>query len=228
MRWSLAGTFFLVSSIASASIIFTHEAPSVQQTTVAGSITENFNALAAGPVGPYVSAVGTYSTGGVIVLPDAFGGANQTKYISVGIQSGTSQYDLTFGGLRTYFGFYWAAGDGRNRVDFYEGATLKATFAVSDITPTLSAAYFGNPNTGENGAEPYVYLNFTSSDLSSRFDRVVFRQLAGGGGFETDNHSVFDQLITPPGVPEPSSWLFAISGISGFVLLFRRPRRRAV
>ena len=207
-----------------AGIIFTREAPGVQQTSVVGATTESFDSLPVGAFGPFVSPVGTYSPGGTIVAPDLFGGANQTRYISVGVQSGQLSYDLSFSGLRTYFGFYWSAGDGSNHVDFYEGATLKATFSVGDIIAGLSAAYFGNPNTGQNTGEPYVYLNFTSSDLASRFDRVVFRGTSLGAGFESDNHSVFDVIIPPPGVPEPASISLMLSGVGGLLVYrIRRP-----
>jgi hypothetical protein len=202
-----------------ASIVFTREAPGVQQTSVAGATTEMFDSLPVGALGNHVSPVGTYSNGAAIVAPDMFGGAGQTRYISVGVQSGTSSYQVSFPDLRTYFGFYWSAGDPQNNVDL---ATLKATFGVGDIIAGLPAAYFGNPNTGANPGEPYVYLNFTSTDLASRFDRVVFRQV-GGGGFETDNHSVFDRIIPPPGVPEPSSLLLA--GAGAIALIARRARR---
>lgn len=212
-------------SMLPASIIFTREAPGVQQTPVASAITETFDSLPTGALGVYVSPIGTYSSGAAIVAPNVFGGAFQTQYIAAGSQSGTTQYEVSFSGLRTYFGFYWGAGDSQNNVDFYEGATLKGTFGVGDIIAGLPAAYFGNPNTGGNAGEPYVYLHFTSSDLASRFDSVVFRNNTTGSGFETDNHAVFDELITPPGVPEPSSFLLMSAGFGAVLAMAARRSR---
>jgi hypothetical protein len=212
-------------SFLSAGIIFTHEAPGVQATTVAGATTETFDALALGALGTYVSPIGTYSTGGQIVAPDQYGGSYQTQYISVGAQSGTTSYDLALTSTAFYFGFYWPAGDAQNHVDFYQGATLLASFDVGTISAGLSAAYYGNPNTGQNTAEPYVYLDFTSTDLGSGFDKIVFRNDSTGSGFETDNHSVFNELIPPPGVPEPSTWLLVSSSLAIVGLLKRRIRR---
>lgn len=213
-------------SLLSAGIIFTKEAAGVQQTSVAGATTETFDAQPTGAFGPFVSPVGTYSAGGSIQNPDVWGGSNQTRYIAVGAQSGTTSYDLTFTGLRTYFGFYWGAGDGQNQVDFLNGSTLVGSFRVGNIIPSLTPAYFGNPNTGENTSEPYVYLNFTSSDLASRFDKVVFRNDSTGSGLETDNHSVYDRLITPPGVPEPSTYALMGTGVLAMLALRRRKAAR--
>lgn len=231
----LAALVLFAAPALSAGIIFSFEAPGVQQTSVAGATTETFNSLSVGALGSYVSPVGTYSSGAEIVAPDQFGGANQTQYISVGAQSGTTEYTLTLGGLRTYLGFYWQAGDSQNRVDFYSGAVLQGSFTVGDIVPAVSASYFANPNTGQDSAEPFVYLNFTSADLSSRFDRVVFHNATTGTGFETDNHSIFDQIITPPGTPtlfsvdnpEPASSVLMGAGMAGLFWMLRRRRVKA-
>ena len=234
-RLPLVVVLVLVSaSVLPASIIFTREAPGVQQTSVVGAVTHDFDLLPVGQIGSFVSGGATYSAGAAIVAPDAFGGSNQTRYISVGAQSGTTELTVTFSGLRTYFGFYWAAGDAQNRIEFFEGSAQQGAFSVGDIIPGLASSYFGNPNTGQNSSEPYVYLNFTSSDNASRFNRVVFHNSSTGSGFETDNHSVFDELIPPPSTrgvppgthsPEPSSYALMAAGVAGLWLVKRRAPR---
>jgi hypothetical protein len=220
MRVCLVGALALAfAPTLPASVIFTPEAAGVQQTTVAGAVTETFDALLTGALGSYNSAIGTYSAGAAISAANAFGGANQTQYILTGDGSSATQYELAFSGLQAFFGLYWAAGDPLNLLSFYEGATLKGTFTVADILPTLSAAYFGNPNTGENSSEPYVYLNFTSTDLASRFNRVVFQNTGAGTAFETDNHSVVNATTV---IPEPSSWLLMAAGLGTVLALAAR------
>jgi hypothetical protein len=76
---SLTASFALTGfATTQAGIVFTVEAPGVQQTTVVGATTENFDSVALGSIagGGYVSAAvdGTYS-GGQIINADVFGGA---------------------------------------------------------------------------------------------------------------------------------------------------------
>ncbi|MCX6592422.1 MAG: PEP-CTERM sorting domain-containing protein [Acidobacteria bacterium] len=205
---------------ASASIIFTHEAAGVQYTTVAGAITETFDSASLGAFSG-ASAIGTYSAGGVINSGNAWGGSNQTNHIDVGAQSGTTDYSIDFGKNIYYFGFYWGAGDAQNEIQFYQGLTKVASFKVGDISGGLSSAYWGNPNNGQNQGEPYVYLNFTA-DSGTPFDKVVFHNNGTGTGYETDSHSIYDQPINPPGVPEPATWAMMAGAAVALVALKRR------
>lgn len=204
---------------ASAGIIFTAEAPGVQHTTRPYPIVETFDSLSSGPLGPYNSVIGDYSSGGQIVNPDAYGGAGQTKYISIGAQSGTTQYFLDFGRDLTYFGFYWAAGDAKNMVGFFNGDTLLAIFTVADWAPTLSSDYYGNPNNDQNPREKYAFLNFDATG-GTTFNRIKFYNNGTSTGFETDNHTV---LGDAPEVPEPSTWAMMIGAAAA--LGFARKRK---
>ena len=207
-----------------ASIIVSVEAPGVQSTTTPGVVTQDFNSFAAGPFAGGATNVGTYSVGGQIVNPDAFGGSNATKYISVGAQSGTTSYSLTFNGLQSYFGFYWPAIDALNSVTFYNGATLLATFTSANIESALvnPNAYLGNPNNGQDRNEHFVYVNF-NADLASRFDKIVFHDTNTSTGFETDNHSI----AGASGVPEPNAYFLTGLGLAGLILLSRAKRTKA-
>ena len=118
---------------------------------------------------------------------------------------------------------WWSAGDARNQAQFFDATnTLLGSFVIGDIIPFLSPAYFGNPNGGGNAGEAYAYLNFTTTG-GDLIDHIAFNQIGGGGGFETDNHSVFDQPITPPGnaIPEPTTVLFGFA-LAGVATLRRR------
>ncbi len=171
----------------------------------------------------YVSPVGTFNGGAVVsgsYSGGAFGGAYGSDYYAVGVQSGTVQGTLTFAKPEYYFGMWWPAGDAGNELEFYDGSTLLASYRVGDIIPSLSSAYFGNPNNGLDAAEPFVYLDFTATG-SDQFTKVVFNNDTVYSGFEMDNMSVYGQPITPPGnpVPDPASTLallgFAVTALAG-------------
>jgi hypothetical protein len=219
--------FCLAAAPSNAGLIFTIEDPGVQQTTVAGALTETFDALAPGPVGTYNSPIGTYE-GGQVNAADQYGGAGSSQFYAIGVQSGTTSATLTFTDPKTYFGMWWSAGDAQNRLEFYDQtSSLLASYQIGDILPLLSSDYFGNPNPppGRNTPEAYVYLNFTVTG-DSRISQVVFLNNLRSG-FEMDNHSVFDRPITPPGKRLPDaggSLTLLVAGAAGVFLLRRRSR----
>ena len=223
---ALALTGGLCATVSShAIIVFTIENPGVQQTTVAGAITETFDTRALGALGNFVSPVGTF-VGGTVLAPDQFGGAGSTRYnLAAGLQSGGSS-TLNLSTPQKYVGFWWSAGDFRNQVEFYDPSlNLLAVFNTASIIPFLTPAYYSNPNPppGRNSGEPYAFFNFTATG-SETIGQVVFRQLTGGGGFEIDNVSVFDQPITPPGntLPEGGSLVPVLAAAIGALALLRR------
>ena len=121
-------------------------------------------------------------------------------------------------GPQSYFGVFWAAIDGQNRLDFYSGATLLKTFSASDFSG-LSNAYKGNPNNGQDSCERFIYLNFTAT-AGTQFDRIVFRNIDTSTGFESDNHAILS------GVPEPSTSGLLLAGLGVMGMLARRRRGR--
>ena len=80
--------------------------------------------------------MGTLSGGGAIVAPDPYGGSSQTRYYAVGVQSGGTAATLTLTTPQNYVGLWWPAGDGQNRLEFYDGASLLGVLLrVGDIIP---------------------------------------------------------------------------------------------
>lgn len=222
----LPALFIVVTlSTAKASMIFSVEAPGVQSTSVAGVLTETFNVLPNSSLGSYSSSIGTYSPGAVVVSPDAYGGAQQSNYVSIGAQSSTTTYSLTFNAPQTFFGLYWQAADGLNELQFYRGSNLLRSFNSAEVFSGLSQAYFGNPNNGLNNVERFAYINFFAVKGSS-FDRIVFNNPGFVTGFETDNHSILAPVIERPflnasDVPEPAT--LALTGAAFIALaLYRR------
>lgn len=202
-----------------AAIIFSPEAAGVQYTTRTGVLVETFDSLPTGPVGPYVSAIGTYSAGGVIQDPNAWGGSDQTRYIAVGAQSAPSTvFTLNFGKDLTYFGLYWGAGDGLNVLEFYDGTTLVGSFSTSSWAPGLSSDYWGNPNNGQNTGEKYAFLNFDATG-GTKFDSLRFVNTPTSTGFETDSHTIMATSDTP----EPATWAMMIGAAAA--IGFARKRR---
>ncbi len=233
---------FLPASSARAGLIVTLEAPKIQSTQVSGTTVETFDSVNTGRYTSLTSTLGTYTSAGLqIVSPDQYGGANQTRYIAVGAQSGQTSATLTLTGPAAYFGFYWSAGDAQNNLDFYSGNSLLASFSTSTLISFISgqanaSQYYGNPNTNQNTGEPYAFVNFFANS-GTTFDKIVFRNNGTGSGFESDNHTIRAAAVTTPtgttvtnlvtGVPEPSTWAMALTamGFAGFAA--RRKRRSA-
>jgi hypothetical protein len=223
---------FVMSGLASSSyagLIFTIEAPGVQSSTVAGVITEDFNAFPVGSLSnPTATVVGSL-TGGGVEDANQFGGANSTKFY----RPGSTPIDLTLPAAENYFGLWWSAGDSDNHLEFFDGATSLGAYNVGDIISVVNAAYYGNPNPppGRNTAEPYAYLNFTTTD-GSHITKVKLT----GGNFELDNISITPEAITPPGtlpngdpvpgVPDSGATLALLSTAAASLGFLKRHVRR--
>jgi hypothetical protein len=223
---ALFASILLASSSANAAIIFTVEDAGVQQTSVVGALTETFDARPLGNTGTFASVNGGTYTGGQISAANQYGGAGGTgRYSVVGLGVTTTQ-TLTFAADKTYLGLWWSAGDPSNSLQFYNDSVLVASFVIGNIIPFLSSAYLGNPNapfSGQNAGEYYAYLNFTGTG-GTVFDKVVFNNTSVSG-FESDNHSTFDQPIAPPGNSVPdggSTVLLLAAGLLGIGAISRR------
>ncbi len=194
-------------------------------TWTGGSFTTNFGTTGS------KSISGSYSGGFVPSSANQYGGAG-----------GSGQYPELFGSTYTlslstanlpgvnYFGLWFSALDNGNQLKFYQGSNLVYSFTPQDFRTLVGACtgsnpFCGNPNSGLDSHEQFAFLNFF--DIGGTFDSVVFTQV-GGGGFESDNHTVaYIDPITASGTlittPEPNAWgLFAV----GAFLLARTIRNK--
>jgi hypothetical protein len=217
------------------------EAPGATATTASFSSVgvETFDSRALG-IGGFTSnfggsgITGTYS--GVNILPvSQYGGAGNTgQFASAGVAAwGNAEYSVSFASSLTYFGFWLSALDSGNSVEFFNGATSLGSFTPTDVLAFVSgnSAYYGNPVTGANRAQPYAFVNFFANSGTS-FDKIVFRQTDTVGGYESDNHTVGIYTAqgggTPIGaVPEPATWAMMILGFGLIGTAMRRRRTGA-
>jgi hypothetical protein len=229
--WSLfAPMVVLMSAVpASAGIVLSVEAIGVQTSQQSNIITETFDTALTPPgnMTTIVSPIGTYTSsapGGLITLPDAYGGAYQTNYLTIGGDPrAADQMTLTLKAPTDYFGFYFSAIDASNNVDFYDGTTLLGSANLSTLSGLLTHSggaygngYYVNPNNGLDWNEAFVYVN-ANVTAGSQITSIVFSNF-NNTGLETDNHSV-------RAVPEPGSLALLAAGGLG-VLVMARHRRK--
>jgi hypothetical protein len=236
-----AGACLFLPLAARAGVVLTVEAPTVQTSQVAGVVTENFEGIATGQYLTLSTAVGTMTAlapGLKIINADQFGGAGGTgHYFVVGV-GGTTQTDLSLGlgGGQSYVGMWLSALDQTNVIELYSGGSLLATYNAATVHAFLPTTYNGNPNTtflGQDGNEPFAYLNFFGTG-GTTFDTVRFRN-STASGLEIDNISILAAPVDPTGtvitggvttVPLPSAILGGIP-LLGALAALKIKRRRA-
>lgn len=200
-----------------AGLIVSIEAPGVQVTSVPGATTETFDSGApTGVLGNYTNMLVLSPT----VFSGVLGGAFNTNYAAA--FDGLAVLELN--SPQKYFGTWWAAADADNQIIFFDGANFLGSYLLTDFNGVIGPGHFGNPNNGLNVVDPYFYAHFTATGTTNITH--VFFSSSSNSFFETDNHSVYDQPIAPPGtvvVPEPSS-LVGMATIIGSVAM-RRKRR---
>jgi len=221
-RWQKAGKVMLIPLAGLATpalaVVVTYEKPGEQNSSATFTLVgvETFDSVKTGADKKFKTDFGT---GGAIrgsyrdVQVDAanvYGSAGGSGNHAVTFTTSGYSLDLQTrldGGV-TYFGYWLSALDSRNQVTLLSGGKEIFVFAPAAVLNAVGdkPGYFGNPNAGfagQNKGEPYVFVNFFS-DVA--FDQVKFSQRSGGGGYESDNHSV-GQWITQSGgiVPEPTT-----------------------
>jgi VCBS repeat-containing protein len=102
------------------------------------------------------------------------GQADITNYLSIGA-GGTET--ITFDTDKNAFGLYWGSVDSYNKISFFHGTTLVASYTGADVTPL-----FPNGNQGSFSSNGYVEF----AGLAS-FDKVVLT--SSSNAFEVDNIS---------------------------------------
>lgn len=219
----------------------TVENPGVKTSTAAFSSmgVETFDAVGQGGGQAFTTDFGsagllTGSYSGVDILAaNQYGGAGGAGNFAS--TSGVAGYSLNLStsdpaGIN-YFGFWLSALDSGNTLTFSKAGTTLFTFSPVDVLALVGGmpAYFGNPEapySGQNGGQPYVFLNFF--DTNGTFDKVTFSENPTIGGYESDNHTVgffTGESGTPVGsVPEPATWAMMILGFAAVGAMMRRRR----
>jgi hypothetical protein len=241
-------TFLLAAAVAAfatpaiAAIDINYEAPGVQETTATFDVVgvERFEGQLVGAPADFVTDFGTMGTivatysGGRIDDANVYGSAGGVGSHIVTFQT-LDPIEVTFmttldTGLN-YFGYWLSALDAQNRIDFYNGDDLLGTITPGiisdDIGTCPGGAWCGNPTGPFLGAvsnEQFAFLNVYFTE-GWTYNRIVFYQV-GGGGYESDNHTV--GYFTGRGgvIPEPATWAMMIAGF-GLVGASLRQRNKA-
>ena len=245
------------SSASANGVLLTYaEDPKIQTTSLQSTSFITFDNLSAGAHQNVVWAgVGTYDKA-YIQNANQYGGADGTgRYIVQSTQVGQPNQvpvtTLTLNTPSSYFGLWWSAGDLTNKLSFYNGASLVASFTTASLVNVLPASYLGNPTAnfaGQDSHEKFAFFNVFGEN-GATWDSIVFTNI-GGSGFESDNHTTrvdaWGQLsgetgaapgihvahvdgttITPvvAAVPETSTWVMGFSALGAVGFMFRRNAR---
>jgi hypothetical protein len=131
-------------------------------------------------------------------------GADTTRYLSTGVGG----VNLLFPTDQTYVGLLWGSVDNYNTLQFYQGATLLASYTGLDVTALAN---------GDQGASGTFYVNIF---LDAAFNRIVAS--SSQYAFEFDNVA-YGQLSL---VPEPATLALFGTGLLVFGAMRRRRRSK--
>ena len=218
----------LVSANAQGALIFTLSDPEEEfANTNKPTVVETFESWQRGNFrGSYTNSFGTYTATkgkGKINKANRWGGSGGSgQYLF--IPGGGNEMSLDFLQPVGYFGFWWSAGDARNRLSVTTRSQV-VEFTTSDIlnSPALTAAHYGNPSWGNPASpaqfdvkwEPFAFVNlFADSNL----DEIISIKFYGSN-FESDNHTIVRDIVKPSGTAFASFGTTAVPAPSGIALL---------
>lgn len=175
-------------------------------------------------------------TGGRIDNANVYGSAGGVGRHIVNFNKGMQPIEISFtttllDGLN-YFGYWLSALDGNNRLEFFSGATSLGVITPASVIgalggcPNATNPYCANPTgpfLGQVKHEQFAFLNVYFNP-GVTYDRIRIFQV-GGGGYESDNHTVGYFLKTNV-VPEPATWVMLIAGFGLVGVALRRSGRR--
>ena len=143
---------------------------------------------------------------------DVYGGAvdaanpKGSQYSLQGAGTEVLSSTLTLDKSSSYFGMWWSAGDPNNKLEFYEGSKLVASFTTASLMGLLPDTYYGNPkDRSMDRSEAFGFINFFG-DPTTTWDKVVLSN-NNYSGFESDNYTTRVTAWNPlvdgvlPGVP---------------------------
>ncbi len=241
---TVGATFLLAVGGAQADVFtLNYEAPGALSSTATFSVegVETFDGRSVGTgtgfttdYGTSGAITGTYSGpfGLQINSADQYGGAGGVGNYAVAFNGTPYTVALVADPVKdpqgiNYFGYWLSALDAGNLVTFYRNGVQVGQLDPGQVTSAVSgnSAYYGNPNAnflGQDSNEPFVFVNFY--DKTGTFDTVSFTQI-GGGGYESDNHTV-GYFTKIGGVPEPTGWALMLTGL-GAIGAAARARRKS-
>lgn len=146
------------------------------------------------------------------------GEVNSSKYLAV--FQGNDAIIETLGGKKfNYFGLNLGALSSGNTLSFFDGGKLvkQLTYELmTQLAPTAAQ---------QHGGEKNGFFEFFSEGNNDNFDKIVLSQI-GGGGFETDNHTLRVGTGKYTSVPEPGIVL-GLVGVGGMFLRKRKSQKTA-
>ena len=191
------------------------DADGVATSALPGVMVVDFNAVDLGAL-PTVAGLYSYTGDGRVVVGDVVGqyaapprvvnpGDDPTRYLSVPINT-TAPNTMTVQLYRPhdYFGLLWGSTDSYNRLSFYAGNTLLASFVPGSTLPAAANGDQVSPNNNQ-------YFNFLFT--AGWYDRIVFE--SSNFAFESDNHAF-------RAVPEPATMALLGAGLLGLAGSLRR------